>query len=222
VSLDEAVPEIKSSGRLRRNLTAITFDDGFTSLFDHAFGTLLDHRLPATVFLVAATLTRRGHAVDWVRGGSGGAGLSTLSRAQVLEMQEAGVRFGSHSYSHRDLTTLSEEECERDLRASREMLEDVLGRPVSFLAYPFGRRDEKVQRAADRAGYTHGFAMSRGTGRVSPLNIPRMGIYAGNGIPTLWAKASWYLPVKRSRLFRLLPPLTGRRWWRPEGRSVAA
>jgi peptidoglycan/xylan/chitin deacetylase (PgdA/CDA1 family) len=127
-------------------------------------------------------------------------------------MQEAGIRFGCHSYAHRDLTALSEEECERDLRASRELLEDILGRPVTLLAYPFGRQDEGVRRAAERAGFTHAFAMSRGNGRVGNLNIPRMGIYAGNGVPTLWAKASWYLPVKRSPLFRLLPRLTRRHW----------
>jgi peptidoglycan/xylan/chitin deacetylase (PgdA/CDA1 family) len=211
VSLEQAGPEITSSGRLRRNLTALTFDDGFASLFDHALPTLVDLCLPATVFLVAATLTEKGHRVDWVRD-SDGAGLRTLSRSQILEMQEAGVTFGSHSYAHKDLTTLSENECEEDLRAGRELLEDVLGRSVSVLAYPFGRQEETVQRAAKRAGYTYGFAMSRRAGRVSRLNIPRIGVYAGNGIPTVWAKSSWYLSLKRSRLLKALSPLSLRRW----------
>jgi peptidoglycan/xylan/chitin deacetylase (PgdA/CDA1 family) len=211
VGLEQAGPEVTSSGRLRRNLTALTFDDGFASLFDHALPTLVDLGLPATVFLVAATLTEKGHRVDWVRD-SNAAGLRTLSRGQILEMQEAGVTFGCHSYAHKDLTTLSEKECERDLRAGRELLENVLGRSVSLLAYPFGRQEEKVLRAAERAGYRYGFAMSRRAGRVSPLNTPRIGVYAGNGIPTIWAKSSWYLPLKRSRLFQTLSPLSLKRW----------
>jgi peptidoglycan/xylan/chitin deacetylase (PgdA/CDA1 family) len=217
VSLEEAVLEMRPNGRLKRNLTALTFDDGFASVYDHALHSLTAHRLPATVFLVAATLTSGGHAVDWIPGGSGGVRLKTLSRAQILEMQESGVTFGSHSYVHKDLTTLSEKDCERDLRASREVLEELLGRPVYFLAYPYGRNNEAVRRIADQVGYTHAFTMSRGGRRVGRLTIPRVGIYARNGLPTLWAKAFWYLSLKRSSISRLIAPARGGRQDRKVG-----
>ena len=75
-------------------------------------------------------------------------------QARTGEQQEVEVEPGPEragSLAHRDLTMLSDEECHRDLRESRELLEDLLGEPVPFLAYPGGRNDARVQRAAARA-----------------------------------------------------------------------
>lgn len=212
VPLHRAAEMSDASGRLPARTAALTFDDGFESLFEHALPVLVRHRLPATVFLVAETLTAGGRAVDWVDDPPPHP-IRTLGREEVLEMQDAGVAFGSHSYSHRDLTSLSEEECERDLRESRLVLEELLGRPVPFLAYPRGRHDEHVRRAAARAGFTHAFALPEGLEPVGPMAVPRVGIYPGNGLLTLRAKASrWYLPVRTSPLFPALRMLArGRR-----------
>ena len=111
---------------------------------------LTRERLPATVFLVAQTLTEEGQPVDWVDT-PGTEPLSTLTRDQVLEMQDAGVDFQSHSWAHHVLTQLSEHECRKDLRDSREFLAEVLGRPVTLLAYPRGRHSPHVRRAAAAA-----------------------------------------------------------------------
>src|SRR2546423_1141649 len=100
------------------------------------------------------------HAVDWVDTPPPHP-LRTLTVEQVREMQEDGIAFGSHSYAHHDLTAMEEAECARDLRASRELLEDLLKAPVRHLAYPRGRHDERVRRAALRAGFTHAYAGER-------------------------------------------------------------
>src|SRR5713101_446211 len=96
-------------------------------------------------------------------------------------MQAAGVRFGSHSYAHQDLTTLDEETCVTDLKASRDLLEDLLQRPVALLAYPGGRHDAKVRRAAERAGFSHAFSLPVRPEPLSPFAVPRVGIWPGNG-----------------------------------------
>ncbi len=136
--LDEAVGRLDRSFRLPRGLVALTFDDGYASLFEHAAPALRRHRLPWTVFLVAQTLTPGGRTVDWVDDPPSWP-LETLSTAQVLELQDAGATFGSHSLAHRDLTAIPEDECERDLRESREVLEDLLGRPGRAVRRPPGR-----------------------------------------------------------------------------------
>jgi peptidoglycan/xylan/chitin deacetylase (PgdA/CDA1 family) len=165
------------------------------------------------VFVVADTLTPEGRTVDWVDDPPS-AGLRTLSRDQILEMREAGVRFGSHSDRHRDLPTLSDEECLRDLRASRELLEDLLGEPVPLLAYPRGLHDARVRLAAERAGYAHAFTLPETRETYGPYAIPRVGIYPGNGPRGLRAKTSrWYLAVRTNgaypalrRVLRGAPP----------------
>jgi len=200
VSLDEAVGRIDRTARLPRGETAITFDDGFAGLYAHALPSLVRHRLPATVFLVAETLTPRGRAVDWAPPGSG-----TLTLDQVLEMADAGVRFGSHSYSHHDLTALAESELDRDLADSRMLLEELLRRPVPFLAYPGGRHDGRVRDSARRAGYTHAFTLPDEAETPGPYAIPRAGVYPGNGSAALRIKSSrWYLPLRTTPAFPAL------------------
>lgn len=136
--------------------------------------------------------------MDWVDT-PGTEPLSTLTLDQILEMQDAGVDFQSHSWAHLDLTTLSEEECVRDLRDSRELLSDLLGRPVPFLAYPRGRHSPHVRRAAARAGFTHGFALPEQAEEVDDYAIPRVGIFRGNGQVALRIKSARpYLRLRHS------------------------
>ncbi|MBA3464636.1 MAG: polysaccharide deacetylase family protein [Deltaproteobacteria bacterium] len=187
--LDEAVDRVDHRGRLPRGFAALTFDDGFAALYEHALPVLQGYRLPATVFLVAATLTATGHPVDWVDT-PGEAPLRTLTRDQVLHMQEAGVSFQSHSYAHHDLTRLSFADCVADLRQSRELLSEVLGRPVGLLAYPRGRHNAQVRAAAARAGYRHAFGLPERAEPAGPYSIPRVGVYHGNSTTTVRVKSS--------------------------------
>jgi peptidoglycan/xylan/chitin deacetylase (PgdA/CDA1 family) len=196
--LAEAIPRLDASWRLPRGAAALTFDDGFASLYEHVLPVLAREKLPATVFLVAQTLTPAGQPVDWVDD-PGTEPLRTLTLDQVLEMQDAGVDFQSHSWAHRDLRSLSEEECVQDLRDSRELLSELLGRPVTLLCYPRGLHDEKVRRAAARAGYTHAFALPVGPEDPGPYAVPRVGIWRGNGPVTVRLKATRpYLRLRTS------------------------
>ena len=153
IPLRDAVKKLKGWRRLPRHTTALTFDDGFAALYDNAWQVMARHNIPSTMFIVARTLSAEGHAVDWVDTPPKHE-MRCLTIEQILEMQESGVDIGSHTLFHHDLRELSDDECERDLRESREMLEDLLGRPVPVLAYPRGFNNVRVQRSAERAGYS--------------------------------------------------------------------
>ena len=193
-----ALSRLDARGRLPRGTAALTFDDGFAALHEHVLPVLTQRRLPATVFLVAQTLTPGGRPVDWVDT-PGTEPLHTLTLDQVLEMQDAGVDFQSHSWAHHDLTKLTYDECVRDLRESRELLSDLLGRRVTLLAYPRGLHDAGVRRAAEVAGYTHAFALPETAEEPGDFAIPRVGIYRGNGSFTVRVKSARpYLQVRTS------------------------
>jgi peptidoglycan/xylan/chitin deacetylase (PgdA/CDA1 family) len=189
VPLPDAVDRLDRSGRLPRGLTALTFDDGFAALHEHALPLLARFRLPATVFLVAQTLAPGGRPVDWVDTPPAHP-LRTLTGEQVLEMAAAGVDFQSHSSAHLDLTTLSYDECVRDLRESRELLEELLGHPVRQLAYPRGRHNSVVREAAARAGYTAAFALPERDEEAGPFAIPRVGVHRGNSAALVRVKGA--------------------------------
>jgi peptidoglycan/xylan/chitin deacetylase (PgdA/CDA1 family) len=201
--LGDAVRHLDVRGRLPRGAVALTFDDGFASVHQHAWPELARLRLPATVFLVARTLTDDGQEVDWIDTPPPYE-TRTLTVDQVLEMQQDGVAFESHSSTHADLTRLTHAECVADLRDSREQLETVLGRPVRMLAYPKGRHTAHVRDAAKRAGYSHAFALPEGREPVGPYSLPRVGLYRGNGTRGLRVKTTpGYLAVRTGRTFRV-------------------
>jgi peptidoglycan/xylan/chitin deacetylase (PgdA/CDA1 family) len=189
LDLQDALQYLPASGGLRRDIIGISFDDGFDDFYHYAFPILIQHRLTATVFLVAGALDGESRAVEWVDDPPPFE-LNALTLDQVLEMQDAGIRFGSHSYKHNDLTLLTDDECERDLRTSRELLEDSLHGPVTLLAYPRGRYNERVRRAAQRAGFTHGFRTARRRAATDHYAVPRTVLYAGDGVGRLRLKSS--------------------------------
>ncbi|MGI8873347.1 MAG: polysaccharide deacetylase family protein [Egibacteraceae bacterium] len=204
VDLVTAMEHLDASGRLPAGEVALTFDDGFSGVRDHAVPILRRHGIPATVFVVAGTLASGGREVDWVDTPPPYP-LTTVTGTEVIELHRAGIGIGSHSYAHHDLTRLDEAECERDLRASRELLEDLLECPVPFLAYPRGRNDERVRRAARRAGYTHAFTLPEAREPVDRYGVPRVGVYPQNDVRALRVKTSRaYGPLRTSRAFPLL------------------
>lgn len=83
------------------------------------------------------------HDSDWM-----------LTREMMLEMQQSGlVSFGAHSVNHPILTKVSLEEAEYEIRRSKEILEDALGKNVDFFAYPNGDYNSMIQSLVKGCGY---------------------------------------------------------------------
>jgi peptidoglycan/xylan/chitin deacetylase (PgdA/CDA1 family) len=96
-------------------------------------------------------------------------------------LAERGVEIGSHTISHPHLTQLDDDELRRELVESRERLEDGLGRPCRFVAYPYGDDDARVHEAARAAGYEAGFALPGAESPFDRYALPRVGIYRRDG-----------------------------------------
>lgn len=192
VDLPSAVPLLDRRGQLPGRVAALTFDDGFADNFDSALPVLRRSGLTGTVFVVAATLDR-GHLVDWVDDPPDFR-LETLTRSQIETMSDEGIHIGSHSLFHKDLTTLDYDECLQDLATSKAILEEVVHVPVPYLAYPRGRWNDVVARAAKAAGYQAAFSLPTGPEPVGPFSLPRVGIYRDNG--------PWQFKVKNLRAYQ--------------------
>jgi len=115
-----------------------------------------------------------------------------LSWKQIKEMQESGlVTFGSHTVSHRILTTLNDGEIENELYESKKCLVEkniVDGDKVSF-CYPNGNYNAAVLKHFEYIKYS--FALSTKNGWNSPttpvLELRRMGLHqdVSSSIPLL-------------------------------------
>jgi peptidoglycan/xylan/chitin deacetylase (PgdA/CDA1 family) len=116
-------------------LVALTFDDGFASVGEHAAPSLSARALTATVFCVAGHL---GGTNDWRSAPPAGFSAPLLSPAQVEGLARAGFEIGSHGFTHAPVRALARAELEREVRGSKVALEDLTGAPVSSFAYPYG------------------------------------------------------------------------------------
>jgi peptidoglycan/xylan/chitin deacetylase (PgdA/CDA1 family) len=196
-------------GSIAAGGVAITFDDGFRSIAEHALPALKARGMHATVFVVGKVIDGSGGRVDWVERPPD-EGLPVLDRGAIAELHQEGIAFGCHSYAHLDLTSLGYEACLEDLRRSREVLEDLLGEEVRSLAYPFGLHDEVVRRAAAGAGFRWAFAMAMPPHDDGPHGVPRVGIYPNDGIARLRMKThAWYARIRSSSLYPALHRLRG-------------
>ena len=70
------------------------------------------------------------------------------------EIVARGHEVASHTYSHQDLTTVTQLDVERELAASRAVLAAVTGRQAVYFRPPGGNYDGQVARAVSLWGFT--------------------------------------------------------------------
>ena len=146
ISLSDAVECLRRQVPFPERSFAITFDDGYRTVYTEAFRVLQEYGMSATVFLTVGT--RVPTTVDDRLPGS--LGRTMLYWREIQEMQRWGVEFGAHTLTHPDLTRLSSDEVEWEICESKATLEDALGAPVTCFAYPYGRYDERSYAVARR------------------------------------------------------------------------
>jgi peptidoglycan/xylan/chitin deacetylase (PgdA/CDA1 family) len=169
----------------------LTFDDGFQGVYKYAAPVLHDLSWPATVFLVSQLIGGRD---EWCKNENpDGATYPLLERGQIEKMGDMGFTFHSHTRLHPDLTTLSDNRLSEELTGSRQDLEELLGEQVVYLAYPYGRYDERVQNAARAAGYQAAFSTQPGFNRrgVDPYHIRRLDVY-GTDTPAMLGRKVFF------------------------------
>ena len=162
---------------------AITFDDGYESVYSDAFAEMGPRGIRGTVFPVVGSIDGYNRwDVQLSR-----RPFRHLSWSQLDELAAGGFEVGSHTLSHRDLTRLDPKTLRRELADSRAILEDRLGSVVTSISYPFGRFSARVIEEALEAGYTRGFTSvpRRSADRMA---IGRMTVYSIDGLRSLRRK----------------------------------
>lgn len=176
---------------LPRRAVVLSFDDGYESVYRHAFPLLKKHGFAATVFVYTDFLGA-GDALTW---------------PQLQEMQASGlVDIQSHSRSHRNLIErLPGETDERyrsnidaEMRVPREVLEKRLP-PLKLrhLAYPFGDANELVLDAAQRHGFELAATVMPGGNAfyAQPLMLRRTMIFGDMNLDAFKAKLQTSRPL---------------------------
>jgi len=77
-----------------------------------------------------------------------------MTANQVKQLSEfPNVEIGSHCHNHYNLANLSIENAEHELKKSKQLLENCIGKSVTSIAFPDGSYTKKVKQQAYDAGY---------------------------------------------------------------------
>jgi len=140
-----------------KNVVAITFDDAFVNVIENAVPILKEHGFPAGIFVPAGNL---GHHPRWeIQDGCPDRYETIMSEEQIVELDKDGFEMFSHTLSHTMLTNVSINRLTKELKDSKNALEEIVGHHVLAVSYPYGAYDSRVCNAAKQTGYQLGFTI---------------------------------------------------------------
>ncbi len=140
VSLETYVAGLETGETRRNRWLSVTFDDGWLDNFQYAVPILTELSVPGTIFVVAGAM-------------AGVPAERRMTVSQLRQLSGANVEVGAHTRTHPNLPTLGDTQLQGEIGGAKQDLEQLLARPVRYLAYPGGRFNQRVVESVQSAGY---------------------------------------------------------------------
>lgn len=157
IHIDQLYKHLRDGDPLPEKAILLTFDDAYLGLYENAYPLLKEYNYPAAYFVQTGFVgvpTSKDH-FTW---------------DQMREMDASGlIDFAAHTVTHPpDLRVLDDARLRREVFDCKTKLEQELGHPIHYFAYPEGNRDERVKQYLADAGYRMSFTMDPGFTGQSP------------------------------------------------------
>lgn len=173
-SLNQLMTFIGSKKTASEKIVVITFDDGLKNFYESAWPILNQHGFSATIFVPTDFI---GEKSRWYAD-YGLTPLPSLNWEELRELEKNGIDIESHGCSHRNLAKLTPLEVQQEVKESKEILEQGLGKAVDFFCYPQGGLNRHVIEALKNAGYKGATCMEQGLYNIGddPYMIKRQSL----------------------------------------------
>lgn len=187
VSVNDLLAARAGRTPLPEKAVLITFDDGYSSMYNHAWPILKMFKIPAVIAVVGSWLDEKQN-VDF--DGRKIPRDALLSWAQIKEMQESGlIEMASHSYAlHQGLLsnpqgnkqpaatarlwlpeqkryedeTAYRKRVYADLKRNNELLRSRTGKAPRIVVWPYGRYNIESRKVAEELGMPIGLTLDDG------------------------------------------------------------
>lgn len=159
----------------------LTFDDGYSDIYENAYPILKNHKFPATFFVITKFVNEnRWGYMNW---------------AQLDEVAKNGFEIGSHTLDHPSLRAKSRTYQTTEIADSKKMLEDRLGGKVVSFAYPAGQYDATTISVLRSAGYWGAVTEIQGTSQSTDLayELKRIRIRGSYSIADYERWINWFM-----------------------------
>lgn len=159
----------------------IVVDDGHKSVYSDMLPLVKKYNIPVTLFIYPSAISNAKYAMTW---------------DQLRSLQSTGLfEVDSHTYYHpnfrQEKKKLSPAAYKKlvdyQLKRSKEKLEKQMGRPVEYLAWPFGIIDDELFEEARKAGYVATFSIVARKAKKGddPMRLPRFLLSNGSAAKVL-------------------------------------
>lgn len=138
VPLDKLIATINNGEKIPSNWVVLTVDDGYKSFYENGLEIFKRYNYPFTLFIYAGAVEKK--YKDFL----------------TVDMLKEISKFGDiqlHSYSHRNLVKMSDEEIKNDFDMATKFFEESLGYKPKCLSYPYGDYSKRVNNIATQNGF---------------------------------------------------------------------
>lgn len=130
VALSKMIDKLSKKENIPDNWVAFTIDDAYKSFYHNGLEIFKKYNYPFTLFVyVEATDKKYGDFMNWEE-------IKEASKYGEIEL---------HSYSHKQLVKLSDEEIYYDTKKSFDIFEKEMGFKPKGYSYPYGEYDDRVK-----------------------------------------------------------------------------
>lgn len=180
ISLQQLLDYYDGKGNLPEKSVLLTFDDGYYSVYVHAYPLLKQYGMPATCFILGqyTQLYSDGEVQD--------VNYAHMTWEQLREMRDSGlIAFGSHTYDlHQargqgvrygisinpgESETLYCDAISEDLGYLSDVMEKELGMRPNCFAFPFGAICKQSYPVLQKLGFRIAFSCEEKVNRISAL-----------------------------------------------------
>jgi peptidoglycan/xylan/chitin deacetylase (PgdA/CDA1 family) len=136
-------------------LVSLTFDDGFTGVFENAVPEMAKRNIPAVIFVPSGMLGRQ---PDWeMEPGCKHAAEKVVDGDSLRAADSESLVVGAHGVCHRRLPAIGRESAGYELTGSKSLLSSLLTKEINIFSFPYGEYNDEVVELCRTAGYKFAF-----------------------------------------------------------------
>ena len=162
---------------LPSNPVMITFDDTREEQFSIGAAEMKKYGFKGVFFVMTVSIGRPNY----------------LSKEQIKSLSDSGNVIAAHTWDHHMVTKYAGEEWNTQLVKPKTKLEEIIGKPVTYFAYPFGLWNKAAIPELKKSEYQMAYILATKRDSVDPLYTIRRIIVAGQ-----WSTPSTMKAIKSS------------------------
>lgn len=161
---DQLLAYLTTGAPLPAKPIMLTFDDTNLDQYTIAAPELEKHGFKGVFFVMTVSLGRPRY----------------MNKEQVKELVQRGHTIGCHTWDHRNVKKYGPQDWLTQVEKPTKQLEDIVGQPIQYFAYPFGLWNPEAIPELKSRGYQAAFILSTKRDEQDPLHTIRRLIASGH------------------------------------------